>query len=87
MTIFLIVQKFCYLDSVITCDCTDTLNVHRIKKAGKGGVLSSESKSLSFKTKWFVYQKIVLTILLYCTDSCFLTEALIHELSCYHSRC
>ena len=51
-----IVRKFCYLGSVISGDCTDTLDVHtRIEKAGKAfGALSENlfrSTAVSYQAK------------------------------------
>ena len=87
-----IVLQFLYLGSVISSDCTDTLDVRtRIEKAGNAfGALSENifrSLFVSITAKSFVYQMIVLTILLYGSESWCLTEALVQELSCFHSRC
>ena len=87
-----IVLQFLYLGSVISSDCTDTLDVRtRIEKAGNAfGALSENifrSLIVSITAKSFVYQMIVLTILLYGSESWCLTEALMQELSCFHSRC
>ena len=65
-----IVLQFLYLGSVISSDCTDTLDVQtRIEKAGNAfGALSENifrSMIVSITAKSFVYQMIVLTILLY----------------------
>ena len=59
-----IIRKFCYLGSVISGDCTDTLDVHtRIEKAGKVfGALSESlfrSMAVSYLAKSFVFRKLV----------------------------
>ena len=80
------------LNFCISSDCTDTLDVRtRIEKAGNAfGALSENifrSLIVSITAKSFVYQMIVFTILLYGSESWCLTEALVQELSCFHSRC
>ena len=87
-----IVASFIYLGSVMARDCTDILDVrNRIEKAGEAfgairkNVLSSTR--VSNTSKKFVYMCIILAILLYGSEMWCLTEALLHELRCFHARC
>ena len=62
--------QFLYLGSVVSSDCTDTLDVRtRIEKAGNAfGALSENifrSLFVSITAESFVYQMIVLTAILF----------------------
>ena len=68
---FPIVDKFCYLGSIISRDCKDTLDlIHRIRKAGNAfGALKRSifsSRRISDSAKSSAYQSLILPILLYC---------------------
>ena len=89
---FPVVDKFTYLGSVMTSDCSDREDViYRIKKAGN--VFGSLKKcifgnvNLNLKVKGKVYESLVLSILLYGSESWCLTEELYRWLRSFHNRC
>ena len=87
-----IVLSFVYLGSTMSGDCTDTLDVrNRIEKAGCAfGALRDclfKSTSISYEAKSFVYCRLILTVLLFGSETWCLTESLWQELSCFHLRC
>ena len=87
-----IVEKSCYLGSIVTKDCTDEADVeNRIDKAGAAfGALRKplfSSTSLTYKAKSMVYIRLILAILLYGAEAWCLTEKLYNRLRCFHARC
>jgi len=89
---FPVVDKFTYLGSIITSDCSDREDViHRTKKAGN--VFGSLRKcifgnvNLNLEVKGKVYESLVLSILLYGSECWFLTEELYRWLRSFHNRC
>ena len=87
-----IVDEFVYLGSTVARDCSDGEDVKsRIDKAGDAfGALRKSllsSGHVSYAAKKFVYTRLVLTILLYGSESWCLTEELLRELRTFHRRC
>ena len=87
-----VVFKFCYLGSMVTADCTDTADVDaRIKKAGAAyGALSDclfNSTSVSHKAKAVAYTTLVLSILLYGSESWAITQKDFQKLRVFHASC
>ena len=85
-------SQFTYLGSVITRNCRDTADVEtRIKKAGNAfGALRKclfASTQVSFAAKKMVYMGLILSILLYGSESWSLTENLYQQLRRFHARC
>ena len=91
-TFFPIVKKFCYLGSVLTHDCRDIEDVtKRITKASCafGSVRSQlfSHRNVSFATKKFIYEGLILPILLYGSEVWCLTEELYNKLRLFHAHC
>ena len=87
-----IVDRFKYLGSILSRDCRDTADVvSRIQLAGNAfGALRSSlftSTQITFRAKKFVYEALILPILLYGADSWCLTEDLFNQLRLFHARC
>ena len=87
-----VVDKFRYLGSMITRDCRDDIDVtSRIETAGNAfGALRKcifSSPYTSFATKKLVYMALILSILLYGSETWSLTEKLFHQLRLFHHRC
>ena len=87
-----IVEKSCYLGSIVTRDCTDDADVeNRIDKAGAafGSLRKSlfSSTSVTYKAKRMVYIGLILTILMYGAEVWCLTEKLYNRLRGFHARC
>ena len=87
-----VVDKTVYLGSVITRDCSDSLDVDaRVKAAGNAfGALRHclfSSASVSYTAKKFVYTALVLSILLYGAECWSQTEKLYNRLRTFHARC
>ena len=87
-----IVDHFCYLGSILSRDCKDDADVsNRIRKAGNAfGALRKcifANSRISLSTKRFVYEGLVLPILLYGSESWCLTEKLFNLLRLFHRRC
>ena len=87
-----IVLSFIYLGSVMSCDCSDDLDVdRRIQKACnafgmiKSSLFSRTKIKLSVKAK--VYVSFILSILLYGCECWSLTEKLLNKLRAFHHRC
>ena len=87
-----VVAIFCYLGSMLTRDCRDDTDVaRRIKAAGGAfGALRKcifSSTKLPFAAKRAVYNILILSILLYGSESWCLTEKLYNKLRTFHHRC
>ena len=87
-----VVSEFQYLGSFLTQDCKDDRDVvNRIEAAGAAfGALRHSvfsSPYISFQTKKIVYLALIITILLYGSESWSLTEKLLHKLRLFHRRC
>ena len=87
-----VVAEFPYLGSFLTRDCKDDRDViNRIEAAGAAfGALRQSvfsSPYVSFPTKKIVYLALIITILLYGSESWSLTEKLLHKLRLFHRRC
>ena len=87
-----IVAQFLYLGSMLAHDCSDKLDVeNRIDKAGNAfGALRDclfSSTKVSYAAKCLVYKLLILTILLYGSESWCLTEALFRQLRNFHAMC
>ena len=87
-----VVAQFCHLGSMLTRDCRDDVDVtERIKAAGNAfGALRKcifASVYISFDTKKVVYTALILSILLYGSESWCLTEKLFRLLRLFHHRC
>ena len=87
-----IVDKSCYLGSIITRNCTDEADVdNRIEKAGAAfGALRKplfSSTSVTHQAKCMVYVALILAILLYGAESWCLTEQFYKRLRNFHARC
>ena len=87
-----VVAEFRYLGSFLTRDCRDDRDViARIEAAG--GAFGALRKSvfastyISFRTKKIVYAALIISILLYGSESWSLTEKLLHKLRLFHHRC
>ena len=91
-TFFPIVKKFCYLGSVLAYDCRDIEDIiKRITKAsGAFGAVRSQlfsSRNVSFAAKKFIYEGLILPILLYGSEVWCLTEERYNKLRLFHARC
>ena len=91
-TFFPVVKKFCYLGSILTYDCSDTEDVTtRIAKAsGAFGAVRYQlfsNRNVSFEAKKFIYEGLILPILLYGCEVWCLTEELYNKIRLFHSRC
>ena len=87
-----IVDKFVYLGSYLTRDCSDDMDVkERIDAAGGafGNLRDSlfSSPKISPDAKRIVYIGLILSILLYGSECWSLTEKLYNSLRCFHARC
>ena len=87
-----IVFMFIYLGSVLAHDCSDKLDIeHRIDKAGNAfGALREcffSSTMATFTAKRLAYCALILSILLYGSESWCVTEALFRQLRNFHARC
>ena len=89
---FPVVEKFCYLGSLITRDCKDTEDVcHRIKRAsnafGSLRKLLFSNPLISLSAKGSAYRCLILPILLYGAETWCLTENLYNQLRSFHHNC
>lgn len=87
-----IVSKFVYLGTVLAHDCSDKIDIeNRIDKAGNAfGALRDclfSSTQVTYAAKCLVYRALILSILLYGSESWCLTEALFRQLRNFHARC
>lgn len=87
-----VVSEFRYLGTMLTRDCRDDVDVaKRIEAAGGAfGALRKcifASSSISFAAKRAVYATLVLSILLYGSESWCVTEKLYNQLRTFHHRC
>ena len=86
-----IVNKFTYLGSVVTRECTDEDVNTRIKLAGNAfGSLRKclfSSSQVSYKVKGLVYCALILPILLYGAECWSLTDFFLRKLRNFHHRC
>ena len=87
-----IVFQFVYLGSILAHDCSDKLDIeNRVDKAGNAfGALRDSifsSTQLTYATKCVAYRTLILSILLYGSESWCLTEALFRQLRNFHARC
>ena len=87
-----VVAKFPYLGSALTRDCRDDVDVaKRIEAAGGAfGALRKcifTSPNITFAAKSAVYMALILSILLYGSESWCLTEKLFRQLRTFHHRC
>jgi hypothetical protein len=87
-----IVDKSCYLGSMVTRNCTDEADVdNRIEKAGAAfGALRKplfSSTSVTYQAKCMVYVVLILAILLYGAETWCLTEQFYKRLRNFHARC
>ena len=87
-----VVAKFPYLGSTLTRDCRDDADVaKRIEAAGGAfGALRKcifASPNIGFTAKSAVYVALILSILLYGSESWCLTENLFRQLRTFHRRC
>ena len=87
-----VVNKFCYLGSIINHDLRELEDVdNRIKKASQAfwalrrGVFTS--KTTSFNVKKAVYTALILSVLLHGAEAWILTETEMHCLRCFHTQC
>ena len=86
-----VVDKFCYLGSILSRDCSDEKDIaKRITKASNafGSVRSQlfSNQNVSFAAKKFIYEGLILPILLYGSEVWCLTEDLYNKLRSFHSR-
>ena len=86
-----VVSKFCYLGSILTRNCKDEEDIKsRIQAAGNSfGALRKclfTNQSISFPAKRTVYEGLILSILLYGSESWCLTEELLNLLRTFHAR-
>ena len=89
---FPVVDKFCYLGSILARDCSDDKDVQaRIDRAsGAFGSVRKEiftNRNINFEAKKIIYEGIILAILLYGCESWCLTEKLYKKLRLFHHRC
>ena len=87
-----IVFMFVYLGTILSHDCTDKLDVeNRIDKAGSAfGALRDclfASTRVNYRAKSLAFTTLILSILLYGSESWCLTEALYRQLRNFHARC
>ena len=87
-----VVEKFPYLGSVLTRDCRDDVDVAKRIEAASGafGALRKcifASSDIAFTAKSAVYIALILSILLYGSESWCLTENLFRQLRTFHHRC
>ena len=88
---FPVVDNFCYLGSILTRDCSDDADVqNRIDKAaGAFGSIRKEvfsNQGICSGAKLMLYEGLILSILLYGSESWCLTEKLYHKLRLFHAR-
>ena len=87
-----IVEKFCYLGTILSRNCKDTDDIeNRIKRASSAfGALRKSlftNPSISEKVRGAVYSTLILPILLYGSECWCLSENLFHELRLFHHAC
>ena len=87
-----VVEKSCYLGSIVTRNCTDEADVdNRIEKAGAAfGALRTplfSSTNVTYHAKCMVYVGLILSILLYGSETWCLTEKFYKRLRNFHARC
>ena len=87
-----VVEKSCYLGSIVTRNCTDEADVdNRIEKAGAAfGALRKplfSSTNITYQAKCMVYVGLILSILLYGSETWCLTEKFYKRLRNFHARC
>ena len=87
-----IVNKFRYLGSWLTRDCRDSIDVcERVDSASSAfGALRKSifsSVKISLLAKRFVYNTLILPVLLYGSDTWCLTEKSFNQLRKFHARC
>ena len=83
---------FAYLGSTLSYDCADNLDVeNRIDKAGQAFCTLRKnlfaSTQITLKTMPLAYCILILTVLLYGSETWCLTEALYRQLRNFHVRC
>ena len=89
---FPVVERFCYLGTILTRDCKEDENVTAHIDAA-GGAFGSMRKplfsnaSICFQAKKVVYEGQILAILLNGSESWCLTEVLFNKLRVFHARC
>ena len=91
-TFFPIVEKFNYLGSILSRNCSDESDVaKRITKASNAfGALRKQiftCKNITLESKKRVYEGIILPILLYGAETWSLTEILYNKLRVFHHQC
>ena len=87
-----VVDKFCYLGSWLARDARDEIDVvKRVAKAGNafGALRKSVSQSLkiSLHAKKFVYNRLILPVLLYGSHTWCLREKDLNQLRMFQARC
>ena len=87
-----VVELFKYLGSILSRDCRDDLDVEaRIEAASAAfGALRQclfSSANICLDAKKIVYIGLILSILLYGSETWCLTEKLYNRLRCFHARC
>ena len=87
-----VVKEFCYLGSLLCRDCKDDRDIiSRIVKAGNAfGALRKcifGNKNVSRAAKKGSYEGLILSILLYGSESWSITEKLFQHLRVFHNRC
>ena len=89
---FPIVDVFCYLGSMLSSDCSDTEDVRRriIKASSAFGAVRKEvfaNRNIDFEAKKLIYEGLILSILLYGSETWCLTEELFTRLRNFHAQC
>jgi len=89
---FPVVDKFCYLGTIITRNCKDNKDVCcRIKKASNAfGALRLSlfsNPSITYEAKGAAYRSLILPVLLYGVESWNSTEKLCNHLRVFHHGC
>ena len=87
-----IVERFCYLGTILSRNCKDTDDIrNRIKRASNAfGALRKSlfsNPTISEKVKGSVYTSLILPILLYGSECWCLSENLLHEIRLFHHAC
>ena len=87
-----IVNKFCYLGSIINHDLRESEDVDNRTKKGLTILQSPTkrcftSKSTSLNVKKAVYTALILSVLLHGAEAWSLTETEMNRLRCFHAQC